>query len=334
MLMTTGFEIQGRTIAYYNGIVTGECALGTGFLSSLGAGLADFLGTNSTMYADKLRAAKEHALRDMEKEARRVNADAIIGIDINYTAFSADIMGVIATGTAVKLEGYSNDIRRDAEEEISREKEEKSQGIRLLVQRSNMAEPFRIHSVLLTNINDSLMASLDILAEENLTLDGIKAELLLRNIFRDEETLENLCFLHFERRGRRHLLSNRIAVPVTNEMFESLKSIEVVIEKYVCGKDIFIPDKNIIELTDILDDESNSEKELVDTDEIIKHISELANAKEIKDYMIEFNKDYPEFFSEEIINAMEKRFVTIERLYGKDMGKNLKIVKEYLGKSN
>ena len=56
MLITSGYNFEGYEITDYLGLCSGEAALGTGFLSSLGAGIADFLGTNSTLYEEKLHA--------------------------------------------------------------------------------------------------------------------------------------------------------------------------------------------------------------------------------------------------------------------------------------
>ena len=104
ILMTSGYSFEGRRISEYFGVYSGECALGTGFLSSLGAGFADFFGTNSTMYSDKLKRAKDYAIGQLRDQVIAIGGDAIIGLDIDYVSFSADIMGVIASGTAVKLE--------------------------------------------------------------------------------------------------------------------------------------------------------------------------------------------------------------------------------------
>ncbi|MGN1305993.1 MAG: YbjQ family protein [Oscillospiraceae bacterium] len=107
MLMTTGISIEGSKIVKYLGIVSGECALGTGFFSSFGAGFADVFGTNSSAYSNKLIEAKQLALRRIAQNASNLGANAIIGMDLNYTTFTSDIMGVIATGTAVLIENNS-----------------------------------------------------------------------------------------------------------------------------------------------------------------------------------------------------------------------------------
>lgn len=103
MLITSGYNVEGYQIDAYLGYITGESALGTGFLSTFGAGVADALGRNSGMYSDKLISAKEIAMDEMQKDAERLKANAIIGMQISYVVFSADIVGVIASGTAVHI---------------------------------------------------------------------------------------------------------------------------------------------------------------------------------------------------------------------------------------
>lgn len=44
MLITSGCGFDGYRITKYLDFCSGECALGTGFLNSFGANLADFLG--------------------------------------------------------------------------------------------------------------------------------------------------------------------------------------------------------------------------------------------------------------------------------------------------
>ena len=107
LIITSGFNFEGYKITKYIGFYSGECALGTGFLSSLDAGIADFFGSNSSIYEEKLLKAKSAAISELKKLAAEHGANAIIGIDVDYTTFSADIMGVIANGTAVKIEKIS-----------------------------------------------------------------------------------------------------------------------------------------------------------------------------------------------------------------------------------
>ena len=83
ILMTSGYNFEGYTISNYLGVYSGECALGTGFLSTLGASFADFFGTNSTMYSDKLKKAKDFAINQLVEQVTNAGGDAIIGLDID-----------------------------------------------------------------------------------------------------------------------------------------------------------------------------------------------------------------------------------------------------------
>ncbi len=49
MIITSGFNIEGYLIDNYLGFISGESALGTGFLSSFGAGIADVLGDRKSV---------------------------------------------------------------------------------------------------------------------------------------------------------------------------------------------------------------------------------------------------------------------------------------------
>lgn len=56
VLLTSGYNFEGYKIKKYMGFCSGECVLGTGFFSALNAGVADFLGSNSSMYEEIGRA--------------------------------------------------------------------------------------------------------------------------------------------------------------------------------------------------------------------------------------------------------------------------------------
>ena len=104
VLLTSGYNFEGYKIKKYMGFCSGECVLGTGFFSALNAGVADFLGSNSSMYEEKLSKAKLAAIKELQNHASALGANAIIGLDVDYTTFTSDIMGVIANGTAVMVE--------------------------------------------------------------------------------------------------------------------------------------------------------------------------------------------------------------------------------------
>jgi uncharacterized protein YbjQ (UPF0145 family) len=105
MILTTTNSVEGRRIAEYCGIVTGEAILGANVFRDLFAGIRDIVGGRSGAYEKSLREARETALAEMEQEARRLGGDAVIGIDLDYEVVGKDsgMLMVSASGTAVKL---------------------------------------------------------------------------------------------------------------------------------------------------------------------------------------------------------------------------------------
>lgn len=107
MLTTTTPNIEGRRIVKYYGIVSGETIIGANFLRDLFASVRDFVGGRSNSYEEVLREAKTTALREMEEEARRLGANAVIGVDLDYETVGGNgsMLMVTASGTAVLIEG-------------------------------------------------------------------------------------------------------------------------------------------------------------------------------------------------------------------------------------
>ena len=64
IMITSGFNFEHYAITQYLGFCSGECVLGTGFLRSLGASIADFLGSTSSLYEGKLESAKKLHLKN------------------------------------------------------------------------------------------------------------------------------------------------------------------------------------------------------------------------------------------------------------------------------
>ena len=107
MLITTTSHIEGMHIAKYYGIVSGETIIGANFVRDLFASVRDFVGGRSGSYEEVLRQAKSTALREMEDEARRLGANAVIGVDLDYETVGGDgsMLMVTASGTAVLVDG-------------------------------------------------------------------------------------------------------------------------------------------------------------------------------------------------------------------------------------
>ena len=101
--VTTGYDFEGYQIVDYKGIVSGDIVLGTGFISEFAATWSDAFGTTSNTFAGKMKTAKQKALKQLMANAMITGANAVIGIDFDYTMFSNNMLGVSANGTAVVI---------------------------------------------------------------------------------------------------------------------------------------------------------------------------------------------------------------------------------------
>jgi uncharacterized protein YbjQ (UPF0145 family) len=104
IIIVTTPTIEGNKIAKYLGIVSAEVVLGTGFLSEFGAGLADLLGVRSDSFQKKLKEAKDAAMTEIRYRAKELDANAIVGVDLDYSVIGNNMLMLVANGTAVKLE--------------------------------------------------------------------------------------------------------------------------------------------------------------------------------------------------------------------------------------
>lgn len=102
MITTTTPSIEGRTIATYHGIVTGEAIMGANIVRDLFAQVTDIIGGRSGAYEAKLGEGRETAIREMQERAAAMGAEAVVGVDLDYEVIGQMLM-VSASGTAVSL---------------------------------------------------------------------------------------------------------------------------------------------------------------------------------------------------------------------------------------
>lgn len=107
-LMTSGYNFEGYEIVAYHGVVCGESVLGTGFLSSWDASVSDMLGAESSSFIHKLQDARSIATTRGIEQATKAGGNAIIGVDIDYTMFTNNLIGVIFNGTSVTIRKKSS----------------------------------------------------------------------------------------------------------------------------------------------------------------------------------------------------------------------------------
>jgi len=104
MILTTTNNLETHKVTDYLGIVTGETIIGANIFKDFFAGIRDIVGGRSGSYEKVLREAKDTALKEMQEQAMRLGANAVIGIDLDYETVGPNggMLMVTASGTAVK----------------------------------------------------------------------------------------------------------------------------------------------------------------------------------------------------------------------------------------
>ncbi len=118
MILTTGY-IDHRDIKEYLDVVTANIVSGIGFTSDMVAAVKDFTGGRVSDYERALNDAKTGAMAQLENSASALRADAVMGIRFDVTVFSphgkGTMIGVTMYGTAVRLSGNVQDIKKPAQ---------------------------------------------------------------------------------------------------------------------------------------------------------------------------------------------------------------------------
>jgi uncharacterized protein YbjQ (UPF0145 family) len=108
MLVSTTPTIEGKRMAQYLGLVSGEAILGANLFKDLFAGIRDIVGGRSGAYEEELRKAKQIAIDEMVEQARALGANAVVGVDLDYETIGigsgGNMLMVSASGTAVVVE--------------------------------------------------------------------------------------------------------------------------------------------------------------------------------------------------------------------------------------
>ncbi|KHK92431.1 heavy metal-binding domain-containing protein [Novosphingobium malaysiense] len=103
MIVTTTPAVEGRPVREYLGIVTGEVIVGANLFRDLFASITDIVGGRSGKYEQVLQRARKEAIAEMEDEAAKLGATAVVGVDLDYEVLgqSGSMLMVSCSGTAV-----------------------------------------------------------------------------------------------------------------------------------------------------------------------------------------------------------------------------------------
>jgi uncharacterized protein YbjQ (UPF0145 family) len=103
MILSTTFEVPGKTVSENLGIVTGNTIRAKHLGKDIVAGLRQLVGGELKEYTEMLTEARAEALKRMKHNGKAVKADAIIGVRLTTSSIMGGSAEIVAYGTAVKL---------------------------------------------------------------------------------------------------------------------------------------------------------------------------------------------------------------------------------------
>lgn len=105
MILSTTFDVPGRTIAQNLGLARGNVVRGRSIGRNIVASFRMLVGGEIHEYTKLMAESREQALDRLVEHAQSLGADAVIGLRFNATEAGAQTPAteVLAYGTAVKL---------------------------------------------------------------------------------------------------------------------------------------------------------------------------------------------------------------------------------------
>lgn len=311
MKLTSGFNFENYEITDYLGFCSGEYALNTKFLS-------DFNLLSS--YSEKLEAAQKNALDLLISNAKQMGANAIIGLDIDYTTDDHDIMGVIANGTAVIIKSTLK---------------EPVVPVKINVINYNPDLEFRVSS--LTILPDAekptITATLFGKSSENIT--GVLTDIFLVDIFNELHPVHCTGFSRFDV-AQNFATSISTPVPCSLELniLPLIKCAKVVIKKYISDNTVITASDNNslldIEQEDILENSNDNifSNYKLQLDEYMDSVCHMNSATEILHYTKNLIEENHDFIQADLIQLISS-CASLERMYGNCKNDCIEKIKTY-----
>ena len=103
MIISSTSEIAGKKIVKTLGIVEGNTVRSKHIGRDIMAGFKNIVGGEITDYTKMLAESREQALDRMTADAKRLGADAVLGIRFSTSSVMQGAAELLAYGTAVRL---------------------------------------------------------------------------------------------------------------------------------------------------------------------------------------------------------------------------------------
>lgn len=224
IMITSSSGFEGYEIDQYLGFVSGQTVLGSNFFKGIAAGVTEMSDAESEKLTSKLEQANEVAMNKLIKLAESRKADAIIGMELNYTQFANYSVGTIASGTAVTLKKMA-----ETEHKISKELYVSNYYNRLVP---------RPVKVILSGDSKEVTICTQFFNYNMDDIKAIRADIELTNLYEEKLLLKNLDFV-FEKGNVTLITANEIECKLPAKDILLIKDSKVTISKYVTSRGVF-----------------------------------------------------------------------------------------------
>lgn len=133
-IISTTSTLEGYDILQYLGTVSSHIVTGTGFFSDFAASFSDIFGGRSESYQKQLISIKDAVLSRLQNDAKRLGANAIIGLKIDFDEISGkgkQMFMVTGIGTAIIIKSRSKYIEDKEARRVPISSEELHERLRL-----------------------------------------------------------------------------------------------------------------------------------------------------------------------------------------------------------
>ncbi len=106
VIITTTASVPNAEIEEILDVVSAEVVIGMNVFKDIFSRVRDLVGGRARSVQNTLKDLRSQALDELRSEAKRLGADAVIGVDLDYSEFSGggrSMMFLVANGTAVAL---------------------------------------------------------------------------------------------------------------------------------------------------------------------------------------------------------------------------------------
>lgn len=103
MLLSTTDDVGKKKIVEVFGLVKGNTVRARWFGRDIAAGLKHIVGGEIKSYSDMLSQTRDEAIKRMKEEAKKLGANAIIGVRLTTADVMQGSAEILAYGTAVKI---------------------------------------------------------------------------------------------------------------------------------------------------------------------------------------------------------------------------------------